>query len=308
MACPRCCASRSKAKVESPRMLIRSIGSICTATLRVIDCPRTRLQLLASNAAVIWRGMRPGATSMASKRMSRMRSSGYCASQASAAPAMRMRWLSVTDQAASSRLSRALTSTKTRRRRRRATMSISPSGQRQRRARMRNPLATRNAAARLSAEIPVRNAICRSERGGSTGLARGRSSLMVAVLGERQRALIDLAPRGTGDGGDFGDGFLQRQPRERGADERVEVERGRLFFRIGRRDHDCDLPARRRSLSGLARERCERAVTHLLVKLGQLAADRSLARPEAVSEVGERGGKARPRLEQYERRRDALEL
>src|SRR5262245_1782998 len=281
MACPRCCASRSRAKVESPRMLIRSIGSICTATLRVIDCPRAKLQLLASNAAVIWRGIRPGATSMASKRMSRMRSSGYCASQASAAPAMRARWRSVTDQAASSRLSRALTSTKTRRRRRRATMSISPSGQRQRRARIRKPLAMRNAAARLSAEIPVRNATCRSRLGGSTGRARGRSSRMVAVLGERQRALIDLAPRGAGDGGDFGDGLLERQARERGADERVEVERGHLLLRIGRRDHDRDLAARRGSVGGLARERREFAVPYLLVKLGELAADRSLARPEA---------------------------
>ena len=49
-------------------------------------------------------------------------------------------------------------------------------------------------------------------------------------------------------------------------------------------------------------------MTHLLVKLGELAADRSLARPEAVREVGERGGKARPGLEQYEGRGNTLEL
>src|SRR5215470_11356319 len=170
---------------------------------------------------------------MASKRMSRMRSSAFCASHTSAAAAMRRRWRSVTDHAASSSLSRALTSTNTNKLRRRAMMSISPTGLLQRRARMRKPLAIRNAAARLSAEIPVRNAICRSGRGGWTGPARGRSSLMVALLGERQRALINLAPRGAGDGGDFGDGLLERQARERVADERVEVERGRFVLRLG---------------------------------------------------------------------------
>src|SRR5262245_1081394 len=40
MAWPRFCASSSSAKVESPRMLIRSIGSICTATFRVIAAPK----------------------------------------------------------------------------------------------------------------------------------------------------------------------------------------------------------------------------------------------------------------------------
>ena len=71
------------------------------------------------------------------------------------------RWRSVTDQAASSRSGRALTSTKINRLLRRATMSISPTGLLKRRATMRNPLAMSKAAARLSAEIPVRNATCR---------------------------------------------------------------------------------------------------------------------------------------------------
>ena len=67
---------------------------------------------------------------------------------------MRARCRSVTDQAASSSVSRAFTSTKTRSARRRATMSISPTGLFQRRARMRKPLAISSAAARLSAERP----------------------------------------------------------------------------------------------------------------------------------------------------------
>jgi hypothetical protein len=62
------------------------------------------------------------------------------------------------DSAAASMLARALTSAKTRRRRRRAMMSISPSGLFHRRARMRKPFAISSAAARLSAEMPVRNA------------------------------------------------------------------------------------------------------------------------------------------------------
>src|SRR5262249_30495614 len=78
------------------------------------------------------------------------RSSAFRASHASAAAAMRRRWRSVTDHAASSSLSRALTSTNTSRLRRRAMMSISPTGLLQRRAKMRKPLAMRNAAARLS--------------------------------------------------------------------------------------------------------------------------------------------------------------
>src|SRR6188472_1095974 len=39
MAWPRFCASRSSAKVESPRILIRSIGSICTATFSIVLFP-----------------------------------------------------------------------------------------------------------------------------------------------------------------------------------------------------------------------------------------------------------------------------
>src|SRR4051812_16768848 len=39
MSWPRFCASSSRAKVESPLILIRSIGSICTAIFRLIDPP-----------------------------------------------------------------------------------------------------------------------------------------------------------------------------------------------------------------------------------------------------------------------------
>ena len=39
---PRFCASSSRAKVESPLMLIRWIGSICTAIFRLMDLPFRR--------------------------------------------------------------------------------------------------------------------------------------------------------------------------------------------------------------------------------------------------------------------------
>src|SRR5215813_14306224 len=227
----------------------------------------------ASKAAGIWRGIRPGATSMASKRISRMRSSPFCASQASAAAAMRRRWRSVTDHAASSSRSRALTSTNTNRLRRRAMMSISPTGLLQRRARMRKPLAMRNAAARLSAEIPVRNAIWRSVRGTWIGLARGRSSAMVALLGECESALVDATAGLSGDGGDFGDRFLDRKTLERLAQQRVEIGRSHLRLPVGRRHDDHDLAPRLLRLRSLARERAEIAAPHLLVELGELAAD-----------------------------------
>src|SRR5262245_33790639 len=245
---------------------------------------------------------------MASKRISRMRSSAYRASHASAAAAMRRRWRSVTAHAASSSRSRALTSTNTNRLRRRAMMSISPTGLFQRRARMRKPLAMRNAAARLSAEIPVRNAIWRSARGIWIGRARGRSSAMIALLGECESTLIDLAAGFSGDGGDFGDRLLDRKSVERLPQQRVEIDRRQLAVPIGWRHDDHDLAARLVGLRGLARERVEIATPDLLVELGELAADRGLARTKLRGEVGERGRDARPGLEQNERRRNAFEL
>src|SRR5262249_42709567 len=162
---------------------------------------------------------------MASKRISRMRSSAFCASQTSAAAAMRSRWRSVTDHAASSSLSRAFTATNTHRLRRLALKSLSTTGLLQRRARMRKLLAMRNAVARLSAEIPVRNAIWRSGRGTWIGPARGRSSVMVALLGECECTLVDPAAGLSGDGGDFGDGLLVRNGLQRPAHHPHELGR-----------------------------------------------------------------------------------
>ncbi len=90
-----------------------------------------------SNAAGMWRGIFPGATSTASNRMLLSASSGCAASQAPAAAAMRCCWRGKSDRAASSSVLRAFTSTNTSTPRRRATMSTSPTGLRKRRATMR---------------------------------------------------------------------------------------------------------------------------------------------------------------------------
>src|SRR4029077_20279363 len=187
---------------------------------------------------------------------------------------MRERWRSVTDQAASSNLSRALTSTKTNRVRRRAMISISPTGLFQRRARMRKPLATRNAAARLSAEMPVRNVIWRSGRGAWIGLARGRSSAMAALLIECESTLVDVAARRPGDGGDLGDRLLDRNTVERLAEQGVEIDRSHLSLAVGRCHDDHHLATRLARLRRLQRKRHEIAAPHLFVEFGELATER----------------------------------
>src|SRR5262249_46132120 len=110
--------------------------------------------------------------------------------------------------------------------RRRAMMSISPTGLFQRRARMRKPLATRTIAARLSAEMPVRNAIWRSGRGAGRNTGRasgGRSSVTAVLRAQGKGALIHRAARQPRDGGDFRNGRFDRVPFERLAQEPVEL-------------------------------------------------------------------------------------
>ena len=51
--------------------------------------------------------------------------------------------------------------------------------------------------------------------------APNRSRLLIAFFGERQRALIDLAPRQAGGIGDFTDGIFERNAAERLAQQRL---------------------------------------------------------------------------------------
>ncbi len=165
----------------------------------------------------MWRGIFPGATKIASNRQSLIVSSGFAASQTSAAAAIRRRCRGLTDSAAASRFDLAFTSTNTNSRRRRATMSISPSGLRQRRARMRKPLAIRKAAARLSAEIPTRNAACRSGRADALQrrVAARHLTSFSRIPGEDQCTLVDLTARTPGGERDFADRVLDRNTPQR---------------------------------------------------------------------------------------------
>src|SRR5262249_4599947 len=112
----------------------------------------------------------------------------------------------------------------------------------------------------------------------------------------------------AGDGGDFGDRLLDRKSVERLTQQRVEIDRRQLAVPIRRRHDDHDLAARLVRLRSLARERAEIAAPDLLVELGELAAERGLARTKLRGEIGERRRDAWPGLEQNERCRNALEL
>src|SRR5262249_41929154 len=154
------------------------------------------------------------------------------------AAAIRRRCRSSTDSAASARLARALTSANTSRWRRLATISISPRGLRQRRARIRNPFAIRNTAARLSAEIPTRNAACRSGRGAGRG-GRGRLSCVdiVCMPWEGEGALVHFAPGASGTERTLANGFLDGDGRERLPQQNIDIVS--LFVDVRRwRNHD----------------------------------------------------------------------
>ena len=115
---------------------------------------------------------------------------------------------------------------------------------------MRKPLAIRNAAARLSAERPsaerdlaLRPARPVGERSGVGGGAAGRVSHRRRRLSRAERALIDLAARLAGDGGDLADRLLDRDAGERLSQQGVKVGASALW--LGRRrDHQHDLAAR----------------------------------------------------------------
>src|SRR5260221_5415847 len=131
---------------------------------------------------------------------------------------------------------------------------------------------------------------------------------MLALLGECERALVDPAAGFSGDGGDFGDGLLDRKTLERLTQQRIEIGRSHLGLPIGRRHDDHDLAPRLLRLRRRAREHAEFAAPDFLVELGELAADRGLARTKLRRKIGERRGNTRARLAQYEQFLNTLAL
>ncbi len=170
-----------------------------------------------------------------------------------------------------------------------------------------------NIAARLSAERPSWNALRRSGRG--AGFERLSAARHVApsrlcfliVFGERQRALINLAPRQAGRIRHFGDGVFERNAGQRLAQQRFGIGRAHRRRRVRRRDDKDDLAARFVCRASL-RQRREIAAADFLVQLGEFAAQRRLAVAESGGEIGERCGDARSGLEQNKRRRNAAEF
>ena len=269
----------------------------------------------------MWRGSLPGATRIASKRISRIVVAAD-GRRARLPPPRRCGAADArsADSAASSSVSRAFTSTNTSKcERRRATMSISPTGDFQRRARMRKPLAIRNAAARLSAEMPTRKAtifsgrasrFCRSGRGAGLTERRRRARRAAAIARHRRRPwrARARADRPRGAAGRSPAPLRRPRPsarrgRARGA---TAHRRRRLAPRLlrRRRHHDDDLAARLAACGIVARERRQIAAADFLVQLGEFAADRGGARAQPFGQVGKGGGQPLPALEQHQRRRN----
>ena len=171
---------------------------------------------------------------------------------------MRARCRSVTDQAASSSCSRAFTSTNTSRRAAagddvdladRALPAPRQDAKALGDQQHRRPAFGRQAGAER--DLTLRPRAAAEHRAGARALIGHRRG-----LGERQRALVDLAARPAGDGGDLADRLLHRHALERLAQQRIEVGcLGRRRLRVGRRNHDDDLAARRAPRRVVARER-----------------------------------------------------
>ena len=193
-------------------MRMRSIGSICTATVRGMGV-RSKRGWLWGNQSIsslyadgAWRGRRPGATKTASPRRVRPAAQGLRASHTRAARAIRRRLVALIEIAATSRSARALTSTKAIAPPLRAMRSISPPETTNRRARIRIALEAqqqRGDRFRLEAEeMRAAPALGPLERGPRRS-PRG--------AGERERARIDLPSRQAVLGGDRRRRVLDRE-------------------------------------------------------------------------------------------------
>src|SRR5665648_890765 len=97
--------------------------------------------------------------------------------------------------------------------------------------------------------------------------------LFTVSTGERARALRDLAARPAGGERHFADRVLDRDTRQRAAQQVIDIVGLSLVVR-GRRHHDDDLAARFATFGIVARQLGETAAADLLMQLGQFAADR----------------------------------
>src|SRR5579871_180175 len=172
----------------------------------------------------------------------------------------------------------------------------------------------RKAAARLSAESPVRNAATRS--GAATFAVRlaGASSVFVMaalradLLCDRKRPRVDFSAWASGQLEGMCDRILDAAMEKRLAQKVVQ----RLCAQLVRvRERTTDY--QHKLATGLAlvcvlRQLGQCRAPDLLVQLGQFAADRGLARAHDVCEIAERLRQAMTGFEHHQRRIDPGEL
>jgi hypothetical protein len=119
-----------------------------------------------------------------------------------------------------------------------------------------------------------------------------RISFLPAILvcfAQRQRPLVDVSTRLTGDGCYFGDGFLDGKPHERIAQQRIKcVGIGRVRLGVWGRDHNDNLTTGFRIARVMAGERSKVAVANLLVQFCKFPAKRSRSVPETLGEICKR--------------------
>ena len=121
---------------------------------------------------------------------------------------------------------------------------------------------------------------------------------MVLLLRERECALIEVAAGKPGRKRDFAHRILERNPREGLSQQCIGVIGARLLQRGWWRDDQNDFTAR---FAGLRQALCqgnEIAATNFLVQLGELAAQRHLARPQRFRKISESCRDARSGFEQ----------
>src|SRR5580692_7534918 len=164
-------------------------------------------------------------------------------------------------------------------------------------------------AARLSAESPSRNAATRAGRGScstrSNGLAR---RAMVVLLRKRERSLIEIAARQSGGKRHFAHGILERNARQRLAQQRFGVISARLLLRGRWRDDEHDLTAQFAPCSISSRQRFEVAAPHFFVQLGKFAAQCGFTRSKSGGKVGECRCDPRSGFKKHQRGRNAGKL
>src|SRR5690242_10869572 len=107
------------------------------------------------------------------------------------------------------------------------------------------------------------------------------------ALHQFERTAIDLLARLSRCIGDGCDRVLERRLAKRAPEQVVDVLAARRLSFVGGRDQQYELAARLGVARVVLRKRRQRVTAHLLMQLGELAADRGLARADDGGEICE---------------------